>query len=344
MVERKNILVVPADCAAARVVIDALKYEKSAQLVLQPQHQTPKPVPGAICLPPMEKPSREIAASLLARGVDLVFVFDAGWRDCLAPYAEEQGIPLLPAAAPSLPVPGGAAPASHACYTNQSGEVIYCAAIAFSGEGSGRHSVASPHIVAQAKGLAQRYSLRGGWCFTPDMAPEAASITLTPSESWTLHRLAGVNLAALSLFEAGGHPVGVIPPLGQHVLASAEGFTIGLDRPGTIFLDLDDTLLVHGDVHDAGLDFLARATAQGAPVHLITRHFQEPEKTLAVHGIDTRLFAHIHWLTDGTPKSRVIAAHQGAMFIDDSFKERREVRDALGIPVFAPDVLAHLLR
>jgi hypothetical protein len=160
----------------------------------------------------------------------------------------------------------------------------------------------------------------------------------------TLHRLFGVNLLALSLFEAGGHPVAVIPPLGHHVRASAEGLSIGLDQTGPVFLDLDDTLLVHGEVHDGGRAFLARAKAQRLPVHLVTRHFQAPEKTLAAHGIDAGQFARIHWLTDGTPKSKVIEAAGGALFVDDSFKERREVREALGIPVFAPDVLAYLLR
>jgi len=334
VVERKNILVVPADCAAAREVIAALRYEKSAQLVLLPQNRGLGSVPGAISLSPMLEPDADALAAQLKGSIDAAFVFDDSWRACLTAL----GVPVLGDGAAA---PAAAEDRAHACYTTQSGKTIYCASVAFTDVGQGRHSPAAPDVLARVQAAAQQRGLRGAWCFAPGTDTEVSPLS---HEALALHRLFGVNLLALSLFETGGHPVDVIPPLGHRVHAMAQGLSIELDKEGPVFLDLDDTLLVHGAVHDDGRGFLARAQGRGLPVHLVTRHFQEPVKTLAAHGIDARQFADIHWLTDGTPKSAVIAGAGGALFIDDSFKERREVRDALGIPVFAPDVLAHLLR
>ncbi|WP_020401489.1 hypothetical protein [Kordiimonas gwangyangensis] len=302
MVERKNILVLPAEGTIATEVTACLRYEKSVRLILL-DNDTAN-LDAVILLP--GAPSHE--------GTNHIPVID--WSTGADAQADTGD--------------------TYACYTSRDGKLIYCATLAFKG-GEVSLQPATAKVRAAATGLSHK---PGCWTLTPEPEGGYRRLEGLDAQSLRLHRLFGANLILLSLFEAFGQPVALLPAP-ANTLQLARGGEIVVPQ-GPVFLDLDDTLLVHGAPHDGFGAFMQRADAAGVAIHLITRHFREPEITLREHGIDPGCFARIHWLTDGTPKSDMVRAHGGTAFIDDSFKERREVAMALAIPTFAADMLAAL--
>lgn len=302
MVERKNILVLPAEGTIATEVTACLRYEKSVRLILSDEAAAN---PDAVILLP--------GAPFYQTVGDIPVIDWRAWTDAQVP-----------------------SDGTYTCYTSHAGDLIYCAALDFKGDEVSLRP-AKDTVRAAAAGLSHR---PGCWSLIPEQEGEYRRQESVDACSLRLHRLFGANLILLSLFEAFGQPVALLPAP-ANTLQLARGGEIVVP-PGPVFLDLDDTLLVHGAPHDGFGAFIQRADAACVPVHLITRHFREPEITLREYGIDPGCFAGIHWLTDGTPKSGTIRAHGGAAFIDDSFKERREVTMALAIPTFAPDVLGAL--
>jgi hypothetical protein len=107
-------------------------------------------------------------------------------------------------------------------------------------------------------------------------------------------------------------------------------------------VDLDDTLIVRERVNLCLIRFLYQAVNAGKRIHLLTRHEGDVSLVLREHKIAAELFDSVMQLMAGEPKSGYIVAND-AVFIDDSFAERREVAHKLGIPVFDTDMVESLL-
>jgi hypothetical protein len=146
-------------------------------------------------------------------------------------------------------------------------------------------------------------------------------------------RMTGANLPLMSLYDAQGVPISV-EQTGMAVevdRALANRFTIGAEFQ-TVFVDFDDTLILGDLVNDALIAFLYRCSNAGKALVLLTRHESDLAASLASHHIAPSLFAKIIHLRAGEAKSDYVSA--GSIFIDDSFRERRDVRQRWGVPVF----------
>ncbi len=187
---------------------------------------------------------------------------------------------------------------------------------------------------------------RGLWFF---QVKESQERTLTLMEvsprasgTMTLYRNLGVNFPLLSVFDAMDLDVDIL----------VNDFQIEVDRAlsnrfrtnlsyAHLYLDLDDCLLCGEVVNTQAVALLYQCVNRGIALHLLTRHAQGLEETLRrfrLHG----LFDEIVHLAAGERKSDAIH-HRDAIFLDDSFAERKEVHDHTGIPVFAPDAIECLL-
>lgn len=195
-----------------------------------------------------------------------------------------------------------------------------------------------------AQSISVSFSMDGSWFF---QVKRAANGLLTLMEvacrfagSSSVHRAQGVNLPLLSIFNA----------LGERVIVRPNKFDVELNRPlslkyvvdinfDTVYVDYDDTLVVSGTVNSSLVSFLFSCINAGKKVILLSRHRGDLNESLKKHRL-SGIFDEIIKVVDNERKSDRISG--SAIFVDDSHKERMEVMDALGIPVFSPDSVVDL--
>jgi carbamoyl-phosphate synthase large subunit len=113
-------------------------------------------------------------------------------------------------------------------------------------------------------------------------------------------------------------------------------------RFSTVYVDLDDTLILKGRVNTELVAFLFQCANQKIKLVLLTRHTAEVQQTL----VDYRLSAIFDEIVRVPPrpacKSEFIK-ERNAIVVDDSFSERRSIANALGIPTFDCSMLEMLI-
>jgi hypothetical protein len=191
-----------------------------------------------------------------------------------------------------------------------------------------------------AKAINDAFSLDGAWFFQVKENEDGKLVLLEVASrmggSSSTYRAKGINFALLSLFNAFNMPVFILE----------NDFDVELDRAldnvykfniefNHVYVDLDDTLIVDGKVNYKLVGTLYRFINQGKKIYLITKHKYDLQQTLLKNRL-TGLFDNIIHLKQDENKSKFIN-HKNAIFIDDSFAERREVHKNAKIPVFGVD-------
>jgi hypothetical protein len=197
-----------------------------------------------------------------------------------------------------------------------------------------------------AKTINDGLPLRGVWFFQLKEADDGALTLLevAPRVAGTmaLHRNLGVNLALLSVFDA----------MEMDVSIQVNDFQIEIDRALAgrfhtdlsyehVYMDLDDCLVCDGVINTQAVAFLYQCVNRRIAIYLLTRHAGSVGEILRRTRL-TGLFDDIIHLQPGDRKSDFIR-HARAIFIDDSFRERKDVHEQRGIPVFAPDAIECLM-
>ncbi|WP_374013912.1 ATP-grasp domain-containing protein [Pseudoxanthomonas koreensis] len=209
-------------------------------------------------------------------------------------------------------------------------------------------AAATPGVGAMAKAIAAELALKGAWFFQVRMdrhgVPKLLEVAPRIAGSMALSRMRGINYPLLHVYAHLGKPFSVL----------AQGHAVVMDRAlcnryrtslsyARVYLDLDDTLVIDGAVNPLLMALLYQWHARGTAVVLLTRHAGQPLECLARHRICPDLFERIVHLQDRSPKSAAIGGDRDAIFIDDSYRERRDVHMACGIPVFDLDAVEQLL-
>lgn len=185
----------------------------------------------------------------------------------------------------------------------------------------------------------------GGWFFQVKRTAtgELALLEVGPRVAGTssLSRVRGVNLPLLSIYEQLRVPVTLLPNsilvTVDRALDNRYRHSLRFER---VYLDLDDTLIKAGLVVTDVVKFVFQCVNQGIPVELLTRHDGDLKETLQRH----RLQGLFDRVTHVRPPDQKIDAIEpdGAIFIDDSYVERRTVVDRFGIPTFDVSMLEML--
>lgn len=153
----------------------------------------------------------------------------------------------------------------------------------------------------------------------------------------------GINFSLLSLFDAMDMDVEILfndyQIEQERRLCASFRFHYDYD---TVYVDLDDTLIVQGNVNTKLIQLIYQCINKGIRVILLTCHFHDLDETLRKHRIPQEIFDEIIWIKDGTPKANYIFSKK-AVFIDNYFKERMDVKCKVGIPVFDVDAINCLL-
>ena len=197
-----------------------------------------------------------------------------------------------------------------------------------------------------AEDINRRLSFNGAWFFQvkKNAAGQFRLLEIAPRIAGTmgLTRNLGINMPLLTLYNFWGIDVSLIPNREDLLLDRAfiSRFQTNLSY-SSVYVDFDDTLIVRGKVNAFLMMFLYQAFNQGKRLCLLTRHSTDIFSDLEKACIPASLFSEIIRLDEAGAKTDYIASD--SIFIDDSFSERKRVRDALGIPVFDLDMVESLI-
>ena len=203
-------------------------------------------------------------------------------------------------------------------------------------------------IASIANTINERVVLNGAWFFQvkQDVDGKYKLLEFAPRQSSTmgLYRHAGINFALLSFFNARKIPVKIIK----------NNYELQVDRClfnrykavfnySKLYIDLDDTIIFGDRVHDKVMAYIYQSRNRGVRVILITKHRFDLDKTLDKHGIAKSIFSEIIHLSEDEDKWKFIEP-EGAIFIDNYWFDRHEVKEKLSIPVFDVDAVECLMR
>jgi len=206
--------------------------------------------------------------------------------------------------------------------------------------------VAKNRFDSIANRINEELQFRGMWFFqVKESVDETLGLMeIAPRLAGTmgLYRNLGVNFPLLSLFDAEGYDIRIIVNDFEIEMDRALGNKFKVDLfYKHAYIDFDDCLLQDGKVNLQIILFIFQCCNKGIKIHLLTRHAGNIQETLKLFRL-FNLFDSIITISNGAPKSKFIL-HKHAVFIDDSFRERIEVRQSCGIPVFSPDAIESLL-
>lgn len=203
-------------------------------------------------------------------------------------------------------------------------------------------------VRAIAEDINSKLRFNGAWFFQlkENSKGEYRLMEIAPRIAGTmgLSRSRGVNFPLLTLYNMWGFDVSLVSNGNEAMLDRAFISRYVTDICyDSVYVDFDDTLVVRGKVNAQLMMFLYQAKNKGKRLHLLTKHPDCPiGEELQRFGIAESLFDGILHIGQDESKSDYIT-DSAPIFIDDSFSERRRVREALGIPVFDLDMIDSLL-
>lgn len=236
------------------------------------------------------------------------------------------------------------------CFTNRHGTLIFCRGRERSrisnGISTNTSPVDLPTITLTAEKLNSIFTFRGVWFFQvkENVCGELALLEVSPRLAGTMgmFRNLGVNFLLMALYDSEGFDV--TPLVNETAIEMDRALTgkFKLDlRYTDVYLDYDDCLVLNERLNVQVVTFIYQCIDKGMGVHLLTRHSGNLMEKLNKLRL-AQVFDSIVQLNKVGRKSDHIESSQ-AIFIDDSFAERREVSEKLGIAVFAPDSVESLL-
>jgi len=195
-----------------------------------------------------------------------------------------------------------------------------------------------PDLVAMGEKINAAIPLRGAWFFQAkereDGTPVLLEVGCRPAGSSGINRAIGVNLPLLAAYDACGIDIDVMP--GKYTVSACRSltthFTTDLEFD-TVYCDWDDTVMCDGKISPHMATLLFKFSNDGKFIVFLTRNkaLESPfsPSVLTIWGI--------HYVGEGEKKSEFVTDSVfKSIFIDDSHAERKEVHNAIGIPVFSP--------
>lgn len=203
-----------------------------------------------------------------------------------------------------------------------------------------------PDIERMAAAIGDRLHMRGPWFFQIKRA-ENSELTLLEvapriAGSMALNRVRGINFPLLGIYEHERMPLGLLTYDGpveiDRALANRYRHTLSYS---VAYIDLDDTLILRGEVNLMVLALIFQCLNRRISVKLITRHRFDVQATLMQYRL-AGVFDEVIHIVDGRPKSAFIK-EADAILVDDSFAERRDVSEQCKIPTFDCSMIEMLL-
>lgn len=238
------------------------------------------------------------------------------------------------------------------CFSDKHGELLFSGArvrerisngISVRTISTNKHSNAFKRA---AEAINASLNPRGAWFFqmkeNADGEPVLLEVAARLGGSSSYFRAKGVNFALLSAFDTFDIPVSVSSNSYDVILDRALGssYLINMNY-SKAYIDFDDCLLINGQVNLMLVQFLFQCLNRKISLTLITRHEFDIHESLTQLRLNA-IFDEVIHLKNGEKKSDFIDS-ANAIFIDDSHRERKDVQETHGIPVFSPDMVEVLI-
>lgn len=241
------------------------------------------------------------------------------------------------------------------CFTDINGDLIFIGARERSRimNGISVNTKTSKTLTERFRSFAEiinsNVPFKGSWFFQLKLDskgdPCLLEIACRFAGSSAVHRIKGANFALANLFLT----ININPEF------IVNDFEIESDRAlntkfklnttyDTIFIDYDDTIIIDGKVNLDAIHFIFQSINENKKIILITKHKGDVFKSLNQFKL-TNLFDVVMHLNQNDEKTNSIeeTGYMNAIFIDDSFEERRKVNNKLCIPVFSVDSISSLI-
>lgn len=238
------------------------------------------------------------------------------------------------------------------CFTNKLGILVYAKGRRRrrikNGVSVSAEFVEDPIFQSLAEKINTHIRQVGGWFFQVKYDKNGVLKLLEVSSriagASAITRCVGVNLPLLTINEYEGNTI-------NEVLMNP--FSILLDRAlsnqyyldlfyDTVYLDYDDTILLHGKVNPKLMQFVFQCHNNGKAVIVISRHKGDLLQSLRQNRLEN-IFDRVIHLGENEEKYDYIDKKCRAIFIDDSYGERKKVFEERGIPVFDTNMMECLM-
>lgn len=201
-------------------------------------------------------------------------------------------------------------------------------------------------FVEYARRISKRLEFHGAWFFQVkrDRYGVFKLLEIAPRIAGTMavYRVLGVNFPLLSIYEQRGVPTRIMAnPIHVRIdRALVNRYSHNVSYK-TVYVDLDDTLIVNDVVNTELIRFLYQCINVGKRIVLLTKHTGDLTVTLKTHRLN-EVFDEVIQLGSSACKADHIN-DTDAIMIDDSFGERTQAQDMLGILTFDCSMVEMLL-
>tara|TARA_R110002073_G_scaffold128999_1_gene274969 strand:+ start:18941 stop:20233 length:1293 start_codon:yes stop_codon:yes gene_type:complete len=241
------------------------------------------------------------------------------------------------------------------CFSGKEGELLYC-------QGRTRERIRmgttmSSEFVSDklndeftriAHIITKKLKLIGAWFYQmkENINGDVMLLEISPRIAGTMafNRVIGVNFPLLSILVHDGLEVSIqINEKDYFIDRSLKNRYKTNVEFDTIYVDLDDTIIVHKQINVQMISFLFQCVNQNKRIILITKSLENNLQDYLVDKKIDRLFDKVIHLKEEDKKSAYIEPNSQSIFIDDSFSQRREVANKCKIPTFDTSMIELLI-
>lgn len=237
------------------------------------------------------------------------------------------------------------------CFTDRHGQLKFVGprtrSRVFGGISTRSETVSNERFTPVAEDINDSIDFRGLWYFQckEDLEGNLKILEISTRASGTMnvYRQRGINFPLLTVYDALDYEISIIDS--EFDLTMDRSFCARYSIDVTynhVYLDFDDTLLMHYGVNTTALSFVYQCIQKDIPIHLITKHEKDLDQTMKDAFIPKELFQSIIHLQPTEDKYKFIE-HKDSIFIDNAFQERKAIHEKLGIPVFDVDAIDCLM-
>lgn len=190
-----------------------------------------------------------------------------------------------------------------------------------------------PEIEDIAFKIYSKIPLFGSWFFqikySKNNKPYLLEIAPRIAGCMGFYRGLGINFPLLSIYEFERKPIEILLndnlPNDLKMTKIYRNYYHNSINYKYVYVDLDDTLIYDNNVNDQLIQFLYQCSNKNIKCFLITRN-NNSHSLLKKHKISLELFDKIIHVDNNKKKSEFIE-YLDSIFIDDSFKERKDVKE-----------------